>query len=145
MRTKFYPDYIKKEELPSWEDIILDLNLNIQRGDFIKELPKMGFVTHKGHRIESVNNIRNKIVELTSNNDIESHIYISLLSNSDNFGRHKDTMDVYFILALGNMKWVIEDEETLEFNLKPGDMIFIPKGLYHTPITNTPRVGISIG
>jgi ribosomal protein L16 Arg81 hydroxylase len=145
---KFYPNYIKKDNLPSWEEIILDFDYNIRNDFHVKLLENYGIVTHNGHNIESVKRIKDHIHKNFGEYQslCTAHIYISLLSFSSTFGRHKDSTDVYFILAQGSMSWKVEYEDgDYETTMSPGDMIFLPKGIYHTPFPITPRVGISIG
>jgi ribosomal protein L16 Arg81 hydroxylase len=145
MKTIFYPKYFKDFSIfPTWEDIILDLDKNVQNKNFIKETGKLGFVTHHGENIASVNKIKKEIHQKFKPECLYSdvHIYFSMLSSSGTLGNHKDSEDVFFVLAKGFMKWVIENEE---FVMNPGDMIYIPKGIFHNPIPLSPRIGISIG
>ena len=132
------------QDLPSWEDVILDLNRNIQEGQHVIALNNLGFVTHFGERMEKVKPIVDHIRTMRPNEPMyTAHVYISLLSNSETFSNHKDETDVFFVLALGKMKWIIDDTE--EHKLTAGDMLFIPKGAYHAPVPLSPRVGVSIG
>ena len=142
---KFWKNEFK--DLPNWNDIISDLDYNIKNKNEVKILPNLGFVTYNGHRIEKVENIRKKIHYLNKDKPIcTAHIYISLLSNSHTFGKHKDDTDVYFVLAIGKMKWIVEYENgEEEYEMSAGDMIYLPKDRYHTPVPLSPRVGISIG
>lgn len=132
------------QNLPTWEDVILDLDRNIQECQHVIALNNLGFVTHFGERIPKVDQIVEEIKKKRPNEPMyTAHVYISLLHNSETFGNHKDETDVFFVLALGKMKWIIEDTEVHE--LTAGDMLFIPKGVFHKPEPMTPRVGISIG
>lgn len=144
MKHKIYKNYTVA--LPSWQNILEDLDLNIKDGLFVKQLENLGFVTYRGERIPSVDMLRQAIHAMHPEHSIcTAHIYISLLSFSNTLGRHKDDTDVFFIQALGQTKWIIEEEKLHEYILNPGDMIFIPKEHWHTPIPLSPRVGISIG
>jgi mannose-6-phosphate isomerase-like protein (cupin superfamily) len=144
MKHKVYKNYTTA--LPSWQTILEDLELNLIDGSEVKHLDNLGFVTHRGERIPSVDILRRTIHALhPDKSECTAHIYISLLTSSRTFGRHKDDTDVFFIQALGMTKWVIEENGEHEYILSPGDMIFIPKEHWHNPTPLSPRVGISIG
>jgi len=131
--------------LPTWSEILEDLEHNMFEGFNTKTLGNFGFVTHRGERIPSVLKIKQEIQKLNPSAPCSAHIYISLFSKSQTFGRHKDTSDVFFIQALGQTDWTIEDDEVKEVMLSAGDMLYIPKQMYHTPYPKSPRVGLSIG
>lgn len=144
MKHKVYKNYTTA--LPSWQTILEDLDLNIRDGSVVRQLDNLGFITHRGERIPSVDTLRQSIHAMHPENSMcTAHIYISLLSSSKTLGRHKDDTDVFFIQALGQTKWIIEEDGKHEYILNPSDMIFIPKEHWHTPISLSPRVGISIG
>lgn len=132
-------------ELPTWEEILEDVEHNLLNNKHVKLLGNYGFVTHEGERIPSVLKIKEEIHKLNPSAICSAHIYISLFSKSQTFGRHKDTSDVFFIQALGQTEWMIEDTQIKSFVLSPGDMVYIPKHMYHTPYPKGPRVGLSIG
>ena len=147
-KNKIFENFWPTKNLPTWEEIINDLDINVKNNDLVKVLDNFGVVTHKGDRIQKIKSLQDYVHQNFAPHErfCSSHIYISLLSNSKTFGRHKDKTDVYFVLALGSMEWVVEyDEGVLSAILRPGDMIYLPKGVYHTPIPLSPRVGISIG
>jgi mannose-6-phosphate isomerase-like protein (cupin superfamily) len=140
---KFFCD---KEDLPSWEEILNSLQNDIQEKREYRELKNFGFVLKNGHLLDKVEKIRLKIHKTKPEEPIcTAHLFVSLTKFSQTFGKHKDTTDVYYIQALGNMQWNIEEENDIfNYELNEGDMIYIPKQLYHTPIPIGPRVGISI-
>jgi ribosomal protein L16 Arg81 hydroxylase len=145
MSHQFFPGYIKDLSLlPSWEEIIFDLDKNIQEGSFVKVFNNGGFATHNGHLIPSVAAIQNELHKKFKPEmpHCDSHIYISLLSNSGNSGSHKDTMDIFFILSSGIMDYNVEG---VRYSMVPGDMLYFAKGAEHEPILKSPRFGISIG
>ena len=69
------------------------------------------------------------------------HTYISFCKESDTFGRHCDEVDVLIVQAIGSVSYEFDSGEC--YTLYPGDSLFIPKGVYHNPIVNTPRVTLS--
>lgn len=140
---EYYKSYF--DILPSWDNVITALNYDItHRPNSVKVLKDLGFVTHYGHEVEIVENIRKQIHVMRPEEEIcTAHLYISLLTISETFGWHKDETDVFFVQAIGQTKWQIEGG--LEFILSPGDMLFVAKNLMHNTIPLSPRVGISIG
>lgn len=138
--------YCKKEILPSWEEVLKNLESDIEEKREFRELKNFGFIAKNGHLLKKVDELRLKIHKTRPEEPIcTSHLFISLTKFSQTFGRHCDKTDVYYIQALGETKWIIEEDgNTFNHTLNEGDMIYIPKNTYHTPIPLGPRVGISI-
>ena len=72
------------------------------------------------------------------------------ISNGPNSAIHCDNWDVVFVQLIGNSIWNIyknqEDSDPIQSELIiPGDVIIVPKGVYHEIYANTPRAGISLG
>lgn len=76
------------------------------------------------------------------------------------FKIHRDTMDVIYLQVLGSIEWSIWNSDcgldsfsfpdqpaTLISKLKmvPGDMIYVPRGMYHHVDPLSSRVGFSFG
>jgi hypothetical protein len=59
--------------------------------------------------------------------------------------RHRDPCDQMHWTCIGSEAWKVwvSEEEVLEFTLNPGDLIYIPIGLYHQVTSVTPRAGIT--
>lgn len=115
------------------------------------------------HQRESIpsfaKNILNELNK-TFNKNTASLIAFSGWDNHQSFDIHKDTMDVLYLQVIGNITWQIwesdspkkdlnpeEDEATMvwEKNMSPGDLIWIPRGVYHKVNPHGPRVGFSFG
>lgn len=69
------------------------------------------------------------------------HVYASLTTQSSTFGRHKDSMDVLLVQAIGETGYRFDDGRII--TLKPNDGLIIKKGIYHEPIISEPRVTLS--
>lgn len=135
-----------KQALPSWDDVIDDLDYNVQHNKPVKFLDRFGFVTHFGERIKKVSNVVDHIHSLRPKEVKPSaHLYISMLTTSGTFGRHNDTSDVFYIQGLGSSRFDVEEGTDQSYVLEPGDLLYIPASIYHTPQPLSPRVGISIG
>ena len=130
-------EHIKKFELdiPSWKDVIDNLNNSIKNGDLIKSNNRGFFVSHKAYEIDKVDKIRKKL------NAKGTHLYINFLFDGDAFPKHQDDVDVIFWQMIGKTKWIVDKEYILE----PGDLIKIPKNTLHKVEPITARAGISFG
>ena len=130
--------YIPKYNLnvPSWDEVIQDINKSVEAKEIVKHVCPAFLVSHNSHRIPKIKNVLNDI------NCSESHTYVNLLASDIGFGRHKDTMDVWFWQAIGETEWYFDNGEV--YHLVPGDMIEIPAGVYHRVVSKTPRCGISM-
>jgi ribosomal protein L16 Arg81 hydroxylase len=126
---RFYTDLL------TWEEVINNLNQSIQKNEIIKYNKEGFYVSHSAHLIPKVKKLLNKT------NCKEAHLYINFISNKTGFGKHKDSMDVWFWQTIGQTQWNIEGSFYL---LNPGDLIHIPKETYHEVIPTTARVGISM-
>lgn len=73
---------------------------------------------HKYKLIAELNDIQFKLVK--AKRDFVLH-------------RHDDTDEAFFVVE-GEMKLVIEDQT---FNLRPGELIVVPKGKMHKPVCET--------
>jgi ribosomal protein L16 Arg81 hydroxylase len=77
----------------------------------------------------------------------KNKIYYST-GDAKGFGKHRDMTDVLFIQLIGRTKWVVEDRDRgdlLETILDPFDAIYVPHGIFHTVINETPvRAGASL-
>ena len=59
--------------------------------------------------------------------------------------RHSDPVDGFYIQCNGNTIWrAFYEDRTEEFNVEPGDMLFIPKGIDHSVESTSVRNAISI-
>ena len=112
----------------------------------MKSLLNYGIVLHKIFDIEEVNFILKKIKNNNPNNSYSAHAYISLSKESKTFGKHKDESDVWYWQCIGSTQWkIFESNETISYILEPGDIIYVPRGIFHDIIPLSPRVGISFG
>jgi mannose-6-phosphate isomerase-like protein (cupin superfamily) len=140
--------HIKKflTKVPDWEQIIFNIDLNIQSKQLIKSFPDYGIVIHKIFNIEEVDFILKEIENNNPNNSYSAHIYISLSKESKTFGKHKDESDVWYWQCIGSTQWeIFQFNKTISYILEPGDIIYVPKGIFHDVTPLSSRVGISFG
>lgn len=119
----------------SWNEILNNFDMSVKKNEFIKNNGIGFFVSHSAHKIDKLKNIMNKL------NCNTAHLYFNITTASKTFGNHNDSMDVYFWQCQGKSIWKIEN--SMDFTLEPGDLIFVPKNIWHNVIPLTPRAGIS--
>ena len=74
------------------------------------------------------------------------HVYTSFGLDAATAGRHRDTMDVMIVQAVGDMVYAFDTDcldKKDEVILKPGDALYIPKGVHHEPLGIGPRISLS--
>lgn len=131
--------------MPTWSDILAELNRTVQHKERLKTLDSLGFVLLQAHNIPSVSSMIS-VIENITDSKCSAHCYISLLESSATFGRHNDNADVFFWQVQGSTRWTVEQgTEIYEYELTAGDLIYIPRFMIHQVVPLTPRAGISIG
>jgi mannose-6-phosphate isomerase-like protein (cupin superfamily) len=87
-------------------------------------------------------NIHKKVQEVMKMvNATDAHIYFNITRKAGSFGLHHDDTDVVYWQCVGKVVVIIDD---VEYLLKPGDMIKIPKYVKHNVVPITPRIGVSL-
>ncbi len=63
---------------------------------------------------------------------VQANVYITPRS-SVGFGRHADDHEVLVMQIAGNKRWLlwVQDAPVLELDLRPGDLLYLPRGLAH--------------
>ena len=130
---KFIPNY--SQDTVSWEDAFRNWNESLTNNEWIK--PGVGhFVSHRADRIPEVQ------VALKDLNISVAHLYIGIDVTSPGYGKHVDMTDVYFWQQKGSTRWEFDTGDV--FILKEGDMVYVPKGVYHEVTSLEARFGISM-
>jgi hypothetical protein len=157
------------------EDRLFDWNLAVrlidENGQENADLPEKnkypesgGFVVHgiENHdRMQYWAALSHEIFKEYGGRNKSVHMYGSLCKNSKTFGIHRDTADVLYIGIIGKVLWEVYEERgetkhlmTMESTTQdpilseticPGDVIYIPRGVWHNTIALKNRVGLSIG
>lgn len=132
------PYFIREYNLDvvNWTEAFLNYDNSVRNNKQIKFSYPGFFVSHEGHEIEKVKDV---LKDLKCS---IAHLYFNISTKAETFGKHKDTMDVYFWQCQGVTKWIIEDKD--EVILNPGDLIYIPRGINHNVIPLSPRLGVSM-
>lgn len=142
-QVKYIKDNFNLVKNIQWEDIIDKISVEFKNQTqkfLIKDLfTPPTFVLHTKYFPNSIQIAYNEVC--ASHNMKDMHMYISLGRGSHTFGRHKDEMDVLIVQAKGNVEYQFDNGS--KYLLNEGDSLFIPVGVYHTPIVLSPRVTLS--
>ncbi len=132
---------------PNWETIIKNIDNNISKNLHVRPFENFGLVTHETEDIEESKKIRELIKENNPEYFVSGHLYVSLSKFSKSFGKHNDTAYVWFWQCIGSTQWKVYETGNLilKYTLNPGDLIYIPKEMYHDVTPLSPRAGISFG
>jgi len=139
--------YFKQSKftIPTWDSIINNFDRNVRENLPIKVMNNFGIVTHDTSDIIEIHPIFELLEKKYPHLTTTAHAYVSFSSQSFTFGKHKDNTDVWVWGCIGITKWVIFDDEVHEYYLYPGDMIYVPRNMYHDTCPITPRASISFG
>ena len=124
-----------EKNVPSWQSILDNFNQCVLNTNDIKHQPLGFFVSHNSDTIPEVKRTMNRL-EMKF-----AHTYMNITLHGGTFGRHNDTMDVWYWQVQGVTQWEFDD---VSYILQPGDLVTIPMGVYHNVIPLTPRAGISM-
>lgn len=144
-----------KVPLPPWEEILHEfdreyqIHLSTDHKDIFKTQDRYGFVLHEAQAIPIVNHFLMAISRqhlIRKNQTFTALAYISLSSQSATYGRHNDVMDVWCWQMTGHTLWQVEGrKQNFEKVLEPGELIYVPRGMWHNTKPMSPRAGLSFG
>ena len=119
----------------SWKEAFYNFNDSISKNEYVKNIEGF-FVSHNAERISLVQDVLN---------DLEcrvAHLYIGIDVTNPGFGNHVDEDDVWFWQNKGISRWDFNNGDS--YTLNEGDLIYVPKGVYHKVSTIEARFGISM-
>jgi len=144
---------------PGWNGILHAFDKEIQHkhvsGEERKrikpfvQMDNYGFIIH-GSVIDlpHVREFATKLAQ-SSNSSVQwcsAYAFISFSSMSQSYTRHKDKMDVWCWQAVGKSVFTIDEEDSyFQTEMRPGDLIYIPRGTHHHAKPLGPRATISFG
>lgn len=132
--------------VPSWDSIIKNIDRNLSENLEVKIKNNLGIVTHDLSDIAETYSPLELIKKQNPGQIYSAHFYVSLSRVSETFGKHKDVSDVWFWQCQGKTKWTVyENNDEYEYILSPGDVIYVPKQIYHNTQPLTARAGVSFG
>ncbi len=148
----FRSNAFKTSSLPRWEHIIENLDTHSEDVTWLKD--GGGLCTRINERQPGLFWLSRLQQEVDKNfkfDGIETtgHLYFSLTNKGETFGIHKDTCNVFFCGIIGhtvvNVYGKVADGSFRPYRVGPGDLLFIPKGVFHGTEPMGPRVSLSIG
>ncbi len=130
----------------TWDMVVENLNLCVCENKDIKILENFGYVLHDTLNRDLVDVVSVGIMmEETFKEPISAHYYVSMSEQSKTFGLHKDDSCVFIYQAIGSTRVSVLDPDEITYDLKVGDVLYIPRGMYHNTQPLTPRVIVSFG
>jgi ribosomal protein L16 Arg81 hydroxylase len=86
-----------------------------------------------------------KNIEKITNMPTDAHIYFTLNKSNKSFNKHNDTSHNFILQIEGKTNFIVWQDENiiLNENLNIGDLIYIPKLMYHQAISKSKRMSIS--
>lgn len=78
-------------------------------------------------------------------NKITNIAFTGFGPESDSYPRHKDSMDVFLVQVIGEIKICVDGLHDEPVPFKPGDYYWIPRGNYHQIFPTVSRVSFSFG
>jgi len=105
---------------------------------FDKAYPTIGQTLIKKSGLQSI--YQDKLDE---GREMNVSLYFSILSHSYTHGIHRDATDAIIWQQQGITQVDVYDDKLYSYNLSPGDIIWIPEGMYHNTTPLTHRISIS--
>jgi len=140
-------------ELLTWEECINNINKHLSQDLYVKVLGDFSIATHDLSEMSKVQEILKYIKKVHPNRSQTAHMYCNISISGGTFGLHVDDQDTWIWQCAGVTKWAMhyhahntKDKQrtgVVIHELKPGNMLYIPKGLYHSTKPLTPRFSIS--
>lgn len=138
-------------ELLTWEDCVNTLNKHFVEDKWMRLMPDFSFAAYDVSEYLQVQRILNHLKKINPSKASNAHMYCNMSVTGGTMGMHVDTQDVWIWQCAGITKWTIHYDNGFNHpyegiivqELTPGDMLYIPKGLYHSAKPLTPRFSIS--
>lgn len=155
----FMKSFIKDENLPNWEIALRHIHDNIDIiQKYLTQSADMGYPIEKTNSViipgamnknyyPNFDNLKKQINSLYPN-DIQA--MMTFISFKERFQKHvhQDHYDNFYIQCIGKSLWRLWNEDTSEiveqYELEPGDVIFVPKLRHHDVISLSARMGIAM-
>jgi mannose-6-phosphate isomerase-like protein (cupin superfamily) len=128
----------------AWDEVINKISNESTVGTLLtihKDKSPPTVVAHNDYYIGTIQQTVNYIKKYYNFKNM--HMYVSFGKDSSTFGRHNDDVDVLIVQSKGKTSYKFDSGHVCE--LRPGDSLFIPKGVYHEPIVTEQRVSLSFG
>ena len=98
------------------------------------------FIMHTDHRPGSIELAHQEVYDIFQVKAM--HLYVSFGENAPTFGGHRDQLDVLLVGGIGEVDYKVEGLNEL-VTLRPGEGLYIPKGLEHEAFIKEARATLS--
>jgi hypothetical protein len=92
------------------------------------------------------NNIISELSYICGHNFPNIKTIVTFAIGDNEYSIHKDDHDVVLLQCEGTLEWRIYDsfetEDYLSYIIKPGDLVFAPRGIIHKAVVTEPRATI---
>ena len=119
----------------SWEEAFYNFNASVIKNEYVKKREGF-FISHNAQRISLMQDV---LKDLKCS---VAHLYIAIDITNPGFSNHVDKVDVWFWQNKGTTLWDFDNSDN--YTLYEGDLIYIPKGTYHKVSSVEARFGISM-
>lgn len=153
-------------ENPTWQDFIDHIDEEIHtpmenpiqsprpfderliNGVMLKSLFYMDARVRSMEKFSAYNNLLKLFTDSTKKEVYPASVFVNFVANEYNVPRHCDKRETIFWQCIGKTFWHVyppESEFPVSYNLEPGDILYIPKGIDHEVIVKEPRAAIAFG
>jgi len=131
---------------PSWEELLENVAWACMNPlNSSKVLKNFSFVSYRADRIPLVKEILKRVAQEQLSDSFSAHLFFSMSTESQNYGRHEDDSDLWYWQMYGRTHWTIEhpDGSKVERMMEPGDWLYCPRHYYHTAVPQGARASLS--
>lgn len=133
-------------KLFNWSDVIYGIDQGTTHDTGMHILDNFGMIIHNCERDHKIDAMLQVFSEVEPNYDADARWFISMTSKSECFPKHNDYYEVWYWQVIGEINWSIWDHDVeYKYTLKPNDLVYVPKDMYHQTSSIMPRAGISFG
>jgi len=133
-------------DLLSWEDVIFCIDKAVNYDSGMHILDNFGMIIHNVEQYPTIGTMLSEFSKLDPQYAADARWFISMASSSGCFPKHQDYYDVWYWQTIGEIDWIVWDDDIeYKYTLKPNDLIFIPRDMWHQTTSRMPRAGISFG
>jgi ribosomal protein L16 Arg81 hydroxylase len=127
-------------------DFIDNYNMNVscltKHENFFGQVLQIRYVNQYDQNVAFVKDFLEKTFNYKYHVENGVDIFFSLIANTG--ASHVDEEDVFILGSHGKTTYRIIPDG-IDYQIKKGDLLYIPRGIRHRSFSNTPRVVMSIG
>jgi hypothetical protein len=133
-------------DLLSWDDVIFCIDAATKYNSGMHILDNFGMIIHNVEQHPKIGSMLEQFSKLDPSYIADARWFISMTSISACFPKHQDYYDVWYWQVVGELYWTVWDNnKEYRYRLKPNDLIFVPRDMWHQTSSCTTRAGISFG